>query len=237
MNSIEPILREFATPDEMFQTLAKDILSILPNEEAYHGIFSMVISGGRSPVHLHKLLVEQPGNFNTRWDKVVFFFSDERCVGPDDDSSNYAMAHRTLFSPLSIQKRKIFRIKGELKPNSAAIQYHEEINNFFNKEIPNFDLALLGMGTDGHTASLFPNTTALNIHDKFALSAGLGPDGLNRISMTYRSLNASKKIFVMVTGKDKKNTLDKALQDISNSWDFPIKGVHALEELTFYISP
>ena len=237
MDSIRSVFKEFSTPDEMFRTLARDMLAILPNSDYSKENFSLIISGGRSPVFLHRLLIEQSLNFSTKWNKILFFFSDERCVSPYDDSSNYAMANDTLFLPLNIQQKNVFRIKGELAPNRAAIEYHDEISEFFAKVNHSFDLALLGMGSDGHTASLFPQASALNIHDKFAVSAGVGPDSLNRISMTYRSLNASKKVFVMVTGENKKSTLDKALQSASHFKDFPIKGIQPIDELIFYISP
>jgi 6-phosphogluconolactonase len=236
MKSFKLLFKEFSAADKMFHSLVSDMLSVLPTADSPQKDYSLILSGGRSPVYLHKLLVEQSSDFNIAWNNIFFFFSDERCVPPDDGLSNYAMAAQTLFNPLKIQPANIFRMEGELTPDSAADQYHQQIDNFF-QGTPYFDLALLGMGTDGHTASLFPQSTALEIQDSFAVSTGPGPEGRHRVSLTYRSLNMSKRAWVMVTGREKKKTLDKALKSVSHFRDFPIKGIQPLEELIFYISP
>jgi 6-phosphogluconolactonase len=229
-------IKEFDHPDLLYHSLAKDVLSILPKKEHTQNSFSLVLSGGRSPVKLHKMMVAQSVAFEPDWSKVVFFFSDDRCVPPDNELSNFAMAQNTLFAPLHIQTTNIVRIKTELAPKKAAEEYHQQLNKAFQRS-PGFDLALLGMGPDGHTASLFPRSEALDIQDRYAVSSGPGPEGRHRVSMTYRSLNASKRAWVMVTGKDKKKTLDRALSSKSYSMDLPIQGINPLEELIFYVSP
>lgn len=229
-------IKEFDQSDQLYHTLARDILKILPSKGLLQKPFSMILSGGSSPVNLHQLLVEHSPEAGIDWDKVSFFFSDERCVKPDDELSNYSMAANTLFIPLKLKEKHIFRIKGELPQNKAAETYHQQIKDFFQGD-PSFDLALLGMGTDGHTASLFPNSKALDIQDRFAVSAGTGPEGRQRVSLTYRSLNASKRTWVMVTGRGKNRTLNKALDEFSHFRDFPVKAIRPLEELIFYVSP
>lgn len=229
-------IKEFDHPDLLYHTLAKDVLSILPKKEHTQNSFSLVLSGGRSPVKLHKMMVVKSVEFEPDWSKVVFFFSDDRCVPPDNELSNFAMAQNTLFAPLNIQKTNIVRIKTELAPDKAAEEYHQQLNKAFQRT-PGFDLALLGMGPDGHTASLFPGSKALDTQDRYAVSTGLGPEGCHRISLTYSSLNASKRAWVIVTGKDKKKTLDRSLSSKSHSRDFPINGINPLEELIFYVSP
>jgi 6-phosphogluconolactonase len=230
-------IKEFVSHDHLFQALACDVLNILPRGfDPLNDPFSLILSGGRSPVNLHRLLVEQSISLKTDWDNISFFFSDERCVPPDNELSNYAMARHTLFSPLGLSENKVYRIKGELLPDEAAEKYHKQADDYLKKN-PCFELALLGMGPDGHTASLFPRSPALDVQDRFAASAGRGPEGKERVTLTFKALNASRRVWVMVTGKDKKETLDKAFETVSSFRDFPIKAINPLEELIFYYSP
>lgn len=230
------IIKEFDQADQLYYTLARDILAVLPSSGKSKLSFALVLSGGRSPVQLHRHLVEQTLEFKSNWNNVLFFFSDERCVSPDDQLSNYGLARNTLFVPLGLADTNIYRIKGELAPEEAAAEYHKALDDFF-KHKTYLDLSLLGMGSDGHTASLFPHTNALSNQNRFAAYAGTGPEGSERVSLTYNALNACRQIWVMVTGKDKKRVLDKALETESSFRDYPIKAIKPQQELVFYCSP
>jgi 6-phosphogluconolactonase len=227
------IVKNFNSSAELYHKLAKDIMDTLSiNSKSC----SMILSGGHSPVSIHKLLVEQTSGLKNHWENISFFFSDERCVPPDDELSNYALAKETLFEPLGLSENNVYRIKGEDPPQEAAKMYHNQVSAFLNQHHC-FDLALLGMGPDSHTASLFPQSAALEVKDRFATAAGPGPEGRQRVTLTYKALNASKQIMVMVTGKNKIKALEKALRQEADYRDYPIKGLNPLEKLIFYCAP
>src|SRR5690606_24787386 len=125
--------------------------------------FTIVLAGGSTPLPLYKLLTTAPFSAPIRQNSTYFFFGDERCVPPTDPESNYRSARKSLFEPLGIPDGRIFRMAGELHPDTAARQYEDRLRTFFNAEegFPRFDVVILGLGADGHTASLFPETTAL----------------------------------------------------------------------------
>jgi 6-phosphogluconolactonase len=124
------------------------------------GCFSVVLSGGKTPKPLYKYLKNPAISNKINWEKVFIYWGDERNFPPDHPDSNFHLADEALLSHVPIPKRNIFRIKGELSPNNAAEDYNKTLEKFIIK-INKFDLIFLGMGNDGHTASLFPGTDAL----------------------------------------------------------------------------
>jgi len=173
-----------------------------------HGEFRLVLAGGRTPQATYELLATELRE-EIDWRRVIFFFGDERCVGPDDPASNYRMAKETLFDPLKLQGGTVRRMAGELSPDNAAADYDAEIKTAIAARRPAFDLTLLGMGAEGHTASLFPGSPALEEATRTVAHVTVPADPPERLTMTPVALSASRLIVFLVTGKEKAKALAK----------------------------
>jgi 6-phosphogluconolactonase len=171
---------------------------------------SFVLSGGSTPKALYQLLASEEFRDDVDWEKVLIFFGDERCVLPDDDESNYKMAYEALLAKVPILKKNIFRLKGEIDPAEAAAEYETEIKKALGNE-PRFDTVLLGLGPDGHTASLFPSSAALNETAKLVTANYVNKFDAFRLTMTLPVLNAARNVIFLVAGKDKAETVKAAL--------------------------
>lgn len=173
------------------------------------GRFTVALSGGSTPKALFALLADpnQPYRNQLSWDRLYIFWGDERHVPPDDPNSNYLMAYTNLLSKVPIPEANIHRIQAENGDSTAAAaDYQSDIQTFFHAApgtFPAFDLILLGMGPDGHTASLFPNTTALTETTKLVTSTWVEKLHTDRITFTYPLINAAKAVLFLVTGADK----------------------------------
>ena len=178
------------------------------------GKFIFVLSGGSTPKALYELLSH---SYKTRleWEKAFFFFGDERNVAFDDAESNFRMANESLLQPLRIPDSNVFRWQTELQnPNEIAAQYEKSIRNFFRLEknhFPRFDLTLLGLGDDGHTASLFPHTEALREQSEIAVSNHVEKLNTNRLTLTFPAINSSENVVFLVSGEKKADVLPKIM--------------------------
>lgn len=175
--------------------------------------FTIALSGGSTPRALYALLANANANANERfvskidWTRVVFFWGDERCVPPDHPDSNYRMARESLLEAIGADPAHVFRMLGEELPERAAAGYEELLHKFFgiapHGPPPRFDVVLLGMGADGHTASLFPGTPALDETERWVVPNRADPTGLERLTLTLPVLNAAANSLFLVTGADK----------------------------------
>jgi 6-phosphogluconolactonase len=177
--------------------------------------FTVALTGGSSPKQTYLLLSEPPLRDSLPWDRTHLFFGDDRCVPPDSPDSNYGMAHETLLSRLE-GVGGIYRIEGELPDHDeAARRYEAEIARAFALspgELPRFDLVLLGMGPDGHCASLFPHKPALNITDRLTVATppGLKPF-VDRVTLTFPVLDNAANVIFLVAGAEKADALQRVL--------------------------
>ncbi|MEK7294755.1 MAG: 6-phosphogluconolactonase [Nitrospirota bacterium] len=181
------------------------------------GTFRLALSGGSTPKALYPLLAG-PG-FATRldWRRVAVFFGDERCVPPDHADSNFRMANETLIKPLKIPQDRIFRMHGEDEPDQAARRYEESIRKEFGTPAPawpRFDLILLGLGDDGHTASLFPGTPALSEQKRLVVPNPAPHGAKQRLTFTAPLINQAQTVVFLVSGKSKAPALKAVLEDI-----------------------
>jgi len=175
-----------------------------------HEQFVVALAGGSTPRGLYSLL----GQGRLDWDRVYFFWGDERCVHPDNIESNYRMAFDALLNRIPVPPENIHRIHGELPAKSAAQEYETELSLFFNDNLPHFDLILLGLGTDGHTASLFPETPAIQEEVQWVapVSHHVPPPPLvDRVTLTPSVINAAANILFLVSGPDKTRILAQVL--------------------------
>lgn len=199
------IIRTYSSTQALAQAAATHIREIALEAVDDHGRFALALSGGSTPIPTYAALASSPFREDMPWEDTHVFWGDERSVPPDDEGSNYRMVHETLLEPLSLPENNVHRIRGELKPQLAAKEYEKEIRGFFNEDPPHFDLILLGMGEDGHTASLFPNTSALLSPQKSRLVLPNYIDDLDtwRITFTPRLINAAHHATFLVSGEEK----------------------------------
>ncbi len=177
------------------------------------GRFTLALSGGRTPQRLYELLAEGRGG-PLDWSKVHVFWGDERCVSPDDPDSNYGMARWTLLDHVPVPPEHVHRMRAEDTPDRAAASYEADLRAFFGGPSA-FDLVLLGLGPDGHTASLFPGSEALNEPFRWVLSSR-APEGVEpaqRLTLTLPALNAARQVMFLVTGAAKAAVVTDILRD------------------------
>lgn len=211
----------FETRAELAARAANLVVEKLSGALSLNGRASLVLSGGSTPKKLYTLLASDEYRNKVEWEKVLIFFGDERCVPPDSDESNYKTASDTLLSKVPIPGENIFRIKGELDPEIAAAEYEQQIKTTLG-EHPSLDIVLLGMGPDGHTASLFPKTTALDENKKLVAANYVEKLNTWRVTLTLPAINAAKNIIFLIAGSDKAETVKEILE---NNSDFPAQKV------------
>ncbi len=199
-------LKKYADLDLMHNDLAKGICDLAKKSVKEKDFFTLVLSGGKTPIGLYKLLAKSPFINSFPWKKTYFFWGDERCVPPNSEKSNFATAYKSFLSKIPVDEKNIYRINGLLPPNKAAQVYESEITDFFlSKEITvGFDLILLGIGNDGHTASLFPHNKELNETKRLVVhtTAPRGITPKNRVTMTFKLINKSHYIYFVASGKN-----------------------------------
>ncbi len=194
-------VRVFSDLDALAQAIAAILIKDLDRIEPDH-FYTIALSGGSTPEYIFRYLAE---NYAERidWEKLLVFWGDERCVAPESSDSNYRMAYESLLQNVPIPDANIFRIKGEDDPATEARQYSELVSENVAEfeDTPQFDLMLLGLGSDGHTASIFPDRTELFSSSRLFEVAVKPGTGEKRITATGRLINNSSKICFIVTGK------------------------------------
>jgi len=181
---------------------------------AERGRFSAALSGGSTPGALYRLLAGESYGEQIPWEGVHLFWGDERCVPPDDPGSNYRLAHEKLISCVPIPPGNVHRVRGELQPEAAAGDYADALRVFFDAPWPRFDLILLGLGADGHTASLFPGSDALAERERavVATTAQYEDRPTHRVTLTLPALNAARQVLFLVREATKAEIVQSVLQ-------------------------
>lgn len=173
--------------------------------------FCVAISGGSTPRPLYGLLATDEFRARIDWERVHFFWADERCVPPDHPDSNFGGARSLLLAKVPLPPANIHRIPGELAPAEAAVAYEEELRRFFAGAPPVFDLILLGLGEDGHTASLFPGGEGMKEEERPALAVYVARLHSHRVSLSLPVLNSARRVAFLVAGRDKAEIVGKVL--------------------------
>jgi len=203
------------TPQELFQAAAAEFIGLAEHFVHGHGRFTVALSGGSTPKHLYTLFASDVVP-SIACDNIFFFFSDERHVPPDHPDSNYRMAQEFLFSKVPVPPENIFRIHTEEDAGTAASMYEETLQRVFTLkagEFPRLDLILLGLGPDGHTASLFPGTAALNESSRLVVVNWLEKFKSYRVTLNYAVIDNAANVSLMVSGGEKAYVVRQILQD------------------------
>lgn len=228
--------RDLATPGNHNQTLEFCVEYFI--EQARLAIiekdfFTIALSGGSTPKEILKLLTSEKYSHRVQWNKILFFFGDERSVPPDHPDSNYKMAMDCALKALNIPSQHIFRMVAETAAETNAQAYAKLIE----EKVPNgqFDLITLGMGDDGHTASLFPHTEALKITNTLVTPNWVPQKKTSRMTFTYSCINQAHNICFFVLGKSKAAILKKVLQGPYTPLDYPSQKVGTISHKALWI--
>jgi 6-phosphogluconolactonase len=219
-------IRVLTTPQELFAAAAEEIIRAANESVTERGRFTIVLSGGSTPKSLYNLLATN-ARTTLPWEKMFFFWGDERHVPPVDPESNYRMANEAMLSKVPVPPGNVFRFAGE-NPDAAAAAdaYEKTLRKFFQlppDAVPRFDLILLGMGPDGHTASLFPGTAALQEKTHLAVANWVEKLKTYRLSLTLPVLNAAHRVAFLVSGTDKAAVLRSVIEENVPGEQYPAK--------------
>lgn len=222
-------IRTLTTPQELFEAGAELVAHAAKEAVDERGRFALALSGGSTPRSLYNLLATNARN-SLPWDKMFFFFGDERHVPPTDKDSNFKMANEAMLSKVPVPQENIFRVPAENPDAAAAAEaYDQTLRKFFALDpgqLPLFDLILLGLGPDGHTASLFPGTAALQEKSKLVVANWVEKFNTYRITFTIPVLNTGRRVAFLVSGTDKAPALQAVLQSDAPGEQYPAKLVH-----------
>ena len=203
----------FDGPEEVALAAASRFVGLAAEAVTARGAFSVALAGGTTPRRVYELLAGDEFRGRVDWKSVHFFFGDERCVPADHADSNFRMANESLLSRVGAPPANVHRIEGAGDAAANARLYEDELRSFFgDSEWPRFDLVMLGMGDDGHTASLFPNTTALVEARAWAVANWVEKLGAWRITLTAPAINAARNVLFLVTGAAKAGRLREVLR-------------------------
>lgn len=227
-----PQIRVLTTPQDLFSAAAEEVVRFANEAVSERGQFTIALSGGSTPRSLFNLLATNARTI-LPWDKMFFFWGDERHVPPTDPDSNYRMANEVMLSKIPVAPGNVFRFLAENPDADAAAEaYERSLRQFFKLtpgEVPKLDLILLGMGPDGHTASLFPGTAALTEKSRLAMANWVEKLKAKRLTLTLPVLNAARNVTFLVSGMDKAPTLREVLQGKAPAEQYPAKLIQPVD--------
>lgn len=231
---MEPIIHFYKTPEDLADAFVRQLISWI--KETDKEIFHLALSGGKTPNLLFSLFAEKYTK-EVLWQKIHFWWGDERMVAPEDPESNFGIANRLLFSKVKLSGSQIHRIRGEADPAEEAKRYSLEIKSLVPTKNgwPAFDLIMLGLGDDGHTASIFPNQMQLLKSDKITEIAFHPTTGQQRITLTGKVLNNAKKVAFLVSGESKAKIFNEIIDRDQNASLFPASHILPVGELHWFV--
>lgn len=234
-------IKYYVEPDAqaLARRAAQYFVEMAGEAAAYRGRVRIAISGGSTPRSAFQMLADpcQPWRSRMPWGCLDLYWVDERTVGPDHAESNYRMTREALLDHVPLRPDQIHRIEGELEPEVAAARYESELRNSFRlegAESPRFDLVALGMGADGHTASLFPHTEAIHELSRLVTVNPVPQKGASRITLTWPVINHADSVFFLIAGADKAAVLREVLigprdpERLPSQLIWPVSGILTL---------
>lgn len=226
-------LRVYNDARELSEAAARMFVEEARRRIGESGRYAVALAGGSTPKVTYEILArEYGGPEDLDWSKVHAFFGDERSVPPDHEDSNYRMAREALLSHVPVGS--VHRMRGEMEPREAAVLYEKELEEFFGGP-PVLDLVLLGIGEDGHTASLFPDTPALDARDRWAVENPVEKLNTTRLTLTVPAVDAARKVAFLVAGEGKAEALEEILEGDANPHKYPAKLVRPEAEVAWMV--
>ena len=221
--------KRFPDKEQLIQEVVTLFIKLAQESIEKRGAFSAALSGGSTPEPLYQALGKPQYSEQLEWDHIHLFFGDERPVPPGHPDSNFRMVKESLLDQIKIPDNNIHRVPAEMDVRVAAFAYEEDLRSFFKGEWPRFDLVLLGMGTDGHTASLFPHTAGLNEEHRWFI-ANLVPEKETwRLTLTKNAINNARNIVVLVSGEDKSRMLANVIEGLRRPEEMPIQLIEPIK--------
>jgi 6-phosphogluconolactonase len=219
--TVHPTIRFFLSIDHLSLGAAQEFVRIVNSSIEERGVCYVALAGGETPRSMYSRLAKPPFAHSVEWTKVHLFFGDERAVPPADAQSNFGMVERELLSHIDIPERNVHRILGEVSPDEAAHRYQQELEDVFGHNEVRFDLILLGLGEDGHTASLFPGTQSIDEEQSLVCASYVPQVEGWRISLTFRTINNARRVLFFVAGAKKASILEQVLNTKLATKDLP----------------
>ena len=210
------IIKVFEDVDEIATAALDYVLQAAAESIDKNGVFNLVLAGGSTPEKLYRLLAQSDAD----WSKWQFFMGDERFVSLTDERSNFRLVRETILNKLSISDEQVHPVSVDASSvEKAADEYEKHIQNYFKGAQPAFDLILLGMGSDGHTASLFPGEPAISVTDRLVVASepGVLPPPVDRVTFTFPLINAGRRVLFMAAGQDKAEVFAQVRQDLEKT--------------------
>lgn len=226
-------------PSALAADLAKLVAERAGEAITARGRFNLVLAGGSTPLELYRRLAAEPWRGRIDWQRTHIFFSDERCVAPDHALSNYGAIHRALLARVKPPKANIHRIRGEWPdPAEEAMRFEKHLRAHFASGEAAFDLVLLGVGADGHTASLFPGSEALEATGRLVMAVPPGPRAdppLERITLTLAAINPARMVMFLATGSAKAEVIARLISGTGEAAEYPAARVRPAGELWWHL--
>jgi 6-phosphogluconolactonase len=221
-------IRIFESESELADAAAALFIECAAASIAARGVFTMALSGGSTPKAMYESLARPANASRVEWSKVQLFWGDERCVPPDSVDSNYRMARETLLDNIDIPAANVHRMEGELEPAVAAQRYEDALRKVFGDVIPRFDLLLLGLGENGHIASLFPHQPVLDEQTHTVAGVWVEEVKMSRITFTLPVINAAALVLFVVAGARKAAVVHRVLESERDPVAIPAQAVSPL---------
>jgi 6-phosphogluconolactonase len=218
------MIRTFNDPESVSRAAADLFVQLAREAVSERGRFNVALSGGHTPLRTYQLLAEPPRRERTPWPQIEVFWGDERCVPLDDGRSNAGMAARTLLTRVPVMPGSVHPIRCAGDPDAGAADYEALLHTRF-PAIPILDLIFLGLGQDGHTASLFPGNPVLTEQERWVAAVCLGENEIQRVTLTPTVINAALVVAFVVTGRDKARVLRAVLEGPADSRRLPAQRI------------
>lgn len=232
---LHPVIEVYQSTTELEQNAAERVVLMINKAIGERGVCFIALSGGETPCPVYRLLGTAPLNNRVDWSLVHLFFVDERAVSSTDPQSNFGMVNRELISHIDIPHTNVHRIEGEKNPELAAADYEQELREIVSNHIVRFDIVLLGLGEDGHTASIFTGTEVVE-EEQALVSAVFVPHLCSwRVTLTFRSINNAREVLFLVSGKKKASIVQQILMVHKPTKKIPATMVQPVEGKLFWM--
>lgn len=216
----------YPNKEKLVIATTEQIVNLIGQAIQKNGFCNIALSGGNTPREVYSMLAMHPYRDRVNWNGIHLFWGDERMVPPEHQDSNFRMVQQTLLKHINIPEGNVHRIRGETAPEKAAAEYARMLHDSFRKDTPCFDLILLGIGEDGHTASLFPDTDAIEECERHVVAVFVPRLNAWRVTLTLPVLNAAREIFFLVSGRSKSNIIQRIMSINNPTKEFPASMVN-----------
>ncbi len=216
----------FRTPALLAEAMADAFVAASRDAVAAREAFNVALAGGGTPREAYSLLAREPRRSRVAWEAVHVYFGDERCVPPDDAQSNYRMAKETFLDAVDVPESHVHRIRGEIAPAQAALEYAQLLRDALGSA-PRFDLVMLGMGADGHTASLFPGEDPFTDDDALVRAVYSQSARMWRVTLTPHAINSGREVIFGVSGREKAAALHAVREGPHDPTRYPAQAIAA----------